>query len=194
MRDECGVIIVRNQDGDILLNFGELKQTSLQRMSAWHHCNPSPAMRKSLTSRKYVKADNKGEGSNSQHSQVSNDSRLEGSLAKVGILDSQSQGFLTVQPMRGLGWWHLTNERPGWLDSWLLTWVTARSRSQRRGERMSSGTQSAISSIWPDTRQSGENIVQSVYSYADHGSTLWSFKNRLPIHDFQFLSIFKLFR
>lgn len=34
MKGASGVIIVRNQDGDILLNFEELKQTSLQRMSA----------------------------------------------------------------------------------------------------------------------------------------------------------------
>ena len=94
MRDECGVIIVRNQDGDILLNFGELKQTSLQRMSAWHHCNPSPAMRKSLTSRKYVKADNKGEGSNSQHSQVSNDSRHWGKFGKSWNLGFPVPGVL----------------------------------------------------------------------------------------------------
>ena len=172
MRDLSGVIIVRNQDGDILLNFRELKQTSLQRMSAWHHCNPSPAMRKSLTSRKYVKADNKGEGSNSQHSQVSNDSRHWGKFGKSWNLGFPVPGVFDCT----------AHERAGMMtpDQWearvtgLLTpdpGDCSEPEPEER-ERMSSGTQSAISSISPDTRQSGETIVQSAESLLlDHGST-----------------------
>ena len=125
-------------------------------------------MRKSLTSRKYVKADNKGEGSTSQYSQVSNDSRHWGKFGKSwnlgfpvpGVFDCRVFYIHSWRPMRGLGWWHLTNERAGMMtpDQWearvtgLLTPDLGDCSEPESEERMSSGTQSAISSISPDTR------------------------------------------
>ena len=76
MRGRSVVIIVRNQDGDILLNSGELKQTSLQRMSAWHHPSKCP-IRKSLTSWKYVNLANKGEKATSQNLQASEEREVQ---------------------------------------------------------------------------------------------------------------------
>ena len=76
MRGWSVVIIVRNQDGDILLNSGELKQTSLQRMSAWHQPSKCP-IRKSLTSWKYVNVANKGENATSQNLQASKEREVQ---------------------------------------------------------------------------------------------------------------------
>ena len=126
MKGASGVIIVRNQDGDILLNLGELKQTSLQRMCAGHH--PSKCtIRKSLTSRKYVKVANKGEGATLQNLQVSNEREVQ-QIQNSGFPVPWVTGCKIVwQPIRGLGCWLWTNQRPGRL---LTRW------------RMSSGTKS----------------------------------------------------
>ena len=129
-RPHSVVIIVRNQDGDILLNSGELKQTSLQRMSAWHHPSKCP-IRKSLTSWKYVNVANKGENATSQNLPASKEREVQQNLNSgfpvLGDCLYNCPRIYSQQPIRGLRWCLLTNQRPEWL---LTRW------------RMSSGTQS----------------------------------------------------